>query len=168
MNLMNLIRPNSAARSTALLALAMSVAISSSAYAADVPNKAAEFAIKYRKSLYTTMYGNFAPLGAVVKGAAPYDAKAFTVKAERVAFLSVMAADAFPAESQSGAPTNAKPEIWTNRTEFDKLMKNWQDKTAALAKVSQDGKLDAIKPAFGAVAEACKACHDKFRVEEKH
>lgn len=150
----------------ALAALVACIGITGVASAQNA-NKAAEFAIKYRKSLYFMMYGNFAPLGAVVKGAAPYDAKAFTQKADRVAFLSVMAGDAFPAESASGAPTDAKPEIWTNRAEFDKLMKNWQDKTAELAKVSRGGKLDAIKPAFIAVGDACKACHDKFKVEEK-
>ena len=163
MNLMTVIRPVALGALATLISL---VGVSSAT--AQNSNKAAEFAIKYRKSLYTTMYGNFAPLGAMVKGAVPYDAKVFTVKAERVAFLSVMAADAFPAESQSGAPTAAKAEIWSNRAEFDKLMKNWQDKTAALAKVSRDGKMDAIKPAFGAVADACKACHDKFKEEEKH
>lgn len=126
-------------------------------------NKAAVFAIKYRQALYTTMFGNFAPLAAMVKGTAPYDPSAFTVKAERVAFLSRMASDAFPVESRSGAPTEAKPEIWNNRAEFDRLMKNWQEKTAALAAVSRDGKLETIKPALIATADACKACHDKFR-----
>ena len=42
-----------------------------------------------------------------------------------------------------------------------------QTKAATLAKVSRDGKLDAIKPAFLEVGGACKACHDKFRNEEK-
>lgn len=157
-------------RKTAFAALAALVACvgMAGAVSAQNANKAAEFAIKYRKALYFTMYGNFAPMGAMVKGAMPYDAKAFQQKAERVAYLSVMAGDAFPAESKSGAPTEAKPEIWTNRAEFDKLMKNWQDKAAALATVSRGGKLDAIKPAFVAVGDACKACHDKFRLEEKH
>jgi cytochrome c556 len=130
-------------------------------------NKAAEFAIKYRQALYTTMYGNFGPLGAMVKGTMPFDANVFKTKAERVAYLSVMAAEAFPAESQSGAPTEAKPDIWTNRAEFDKLMKDWQTKAATLAKVSRSGKLETIKPAFLEVGGACKACHDKFREEEK-
>ena len=143
--------------------------VGASSIAADqTNNRAAAFAIKYRQSVYTVMYGNFAPLGAMVKGTAPYDAAKFTQRAERVAYLAQLAGEAFPAESQSGATTAAKPEIWTNRAEFDKLMKNWQDKTVALAKVANGGNLDAIKPAFGAVVEACKACHDKFRVEEKH
>lgn len=163
MNLMTTPRTCALVGLTALVALVGGVGSAS----AQNANKAAEFAIKYRKALYTTMYGNFAPLGGMVKGSMPYDAKVFTLKADRVAYLSAMASDAFPAESQSGAPTDAKPEIWTNRAEFDKLMKDWQNKTAALAKVSRGGKMDAIKPSFGAVVEACKACHDKFRVEEK-
>ncbi len=152
------------------LALAAIIAVTgTSGLAADAPaNKMAAFAIKYRQSVYTVMYGNFAPLGGMVKGSVPYDAAKFTQRAERVAYLSQLAGEAFPAESKSGATTAAKPEIWSNRAEFDKLMKDWQDKAAALAKISAGGNLEAIKPAFGAVGQACKACHDKFRVEEKH
>ena len=149
-----------------LAALIASVTVGTSA-AEQNANKVAAFAIKYRQSVYTVMYGNFLPLSYMVKGTLPYDAAKFTQRAERVAYLSQLAGESFPPESQRGATTAAKAEIWTNRAEFDKLMKNWQDKAAALAAVSKDGKLDAIKPAFGAVGEACKACHDKFRVEDK-
>jgi cytochrome c556 len=44
-------------------------------------------------------------------------------------------------------------------------MKNMQDKTRALATASQGGQLDAIRPAFVAAAESCKACHDQFKAD---
>jgi cytochrome c556 len=127
-------------------------------------SKEAEAAIKYRKSLYTVVYNNFGPLGAMASGKAPFDAKVFQRNAERVAFLATIAPDVFPEVSKTG-DTKAKPEIWANKAEFDKLMKDFQDKSAALATASKAGTLDGVKAAFGATGAACKACHDKFKVE---
>jgi cytochrome c556 len=128
----------------------------------------AELQIKYRQGAYTVIGGNFAPLGAMVSGKRPWDAKNAALRAERVAFVAQIAAEAFPDGSGAGTqavPTKAKPEIWTNRAEFDKLMKDMVDKTAALAKVAKTGNQDKIKAAFGAAGQTCKACHDKFKME---
>ena len=72
--------------------------------------------------------------------------------------------EVFP-QGSAGAnvKTHAKPEIWTKRAEFDKLLKDAQTKATDLARVAKGGKLDEIKPAFGATGKACKACHDKFK-----
>jgi cytochrome c556 len=128
-------------------------------------SKEAEQAIAYRKAAYTVLYNNFGPLGAMASGKMPYDAKLFQSRAERVAFMATITPDVFPAVSKSGAPTKAKPEIWDNQAEFTKLMKDLTDKTAALAVASKSGNLDTIKPAFGAAAQTCKACHDKYKAD---
>lgn len=127
-------------------------------------SKEADAAIKYRKSLYTVVYNNFGPMGAMASGKAPFDAKVFQRNAERVAFLATIAPDVFPEVSKTG-DTKAKPELWANKAEFDKLMKDFQDKSAALATASKSGTLDGVKAAFGAAAGTCKACHDKFKAE---
>ncbi len=128
-------------------------------------SKDAEAAIKYRQSLYTVIGNNFGPLGAMATGKAPFDAALFQRNAARVAFLSTIAPEVFPAISRSGAPTKAKSQIWENKAEFDRLMKDFQDKTAALATASKSGTLDGVKAAFGAAGNACKACHDKFKAD---
>jgi cytochrome c556 len=124
--------------------------------------------IKYRQGIYNVIGGNFAPLGAMVQGRRPWDAKNAALRAERVAYLAQMATEAFPdgsGKASKEAPTKAKPEIWTNRAEFDKLMKDFIDKTQALATVAKTGDQEKIKAAFGAAGQSCKSCHDKFKAE---
>ncbi len=126
----------------------------------------AELQIKYRKALYTVMAGNFGPAYAMANGKIPYDAAAFTQRAERVNFIAGILPEAFPAGSGTGAPTRALPEIWTNSAEFDKRMQELGEKSAALVAAAKTGDLKQIQPAVGAVGLACKNCHDKFRKEE--
>jgi cytochrome c556 len=152
------------ARMTRILALAALALVAAGTVQAQ-GSKEAEQAIAYRKAAYTVLYNNFGPLGAMATGKMPYDAKLFQSRAERVAFMATITPDVFPAVSKSGAPTKAKPEIWDNQAEFTKLMKDLTDKTAALAVASKSGSLDTIKPAFGAAAQTCKACHDKFKAD---
>ncbi len=123
----------------------------------------AELQITYRQGIYNVIGGNFAPLGAMVNGKRAWDAKNAALRAERVAYLAQMAPEAFPDGSDKGAATKAKPEIWTNRAEFDKLMKDLLDKTQNLATVAKSGDQAKIKAAFGSAADTCKACHDKFK-----
>jgi cytochrome c556 len=123
----------------------------------------AERLIQYRRALYRVIGGNFGPLAAMVQGKAPYEAGEFIVRAERVAYLAKMLDEVFPEDSRSGAPTKAREEIWSNRVEFDRLLKDMQEKTAALAHVAKARDMEQIRPALGAAGNACKACHDKFR-----
>ena len=123
----------------------------------------AERLIQYRQAVYRVMGGNFGPLAAMVQGKAPYEPDEFIVRAERVAYLAKMLNEAFPEDSQSGAPTKARKEIWTNRAEFDRLLKDMQEKTARLAQVATTRDMEQIRPALGQAGNACKACHDKFR-----
>ena len=44
-------------------------------------------------------------------------------------------------------------------------MKDFTDKSAALAVAAKSNNLDTIKPAFGAAAQTCKACHDKYKAD---
>ena len=120
-----------------------------------------EDAIKYRQSAYALIGAHFSRIGAMVNGRVPYDAKVATDNANLVATLSRLPGAAFPAGSESGGNTRAKPEIWRDGAKF----------TAAYEKmVTEVGKLpaaagnpDQLKTAFGAAAATCKGCHDDFR-----
>jgi cytochrome c556 len=164
--------PNSVSRSTlggpALVAVVVA-AFAIAALGADQPQapNPAEQQIKYRKALFNVMAGNFGPINAMVSGKAPYDAAALAKRADRVAFVAGILPEAFPAGSGTGAPTRALPEIWQNRAEFDKLMQALGDKSAALATTAKSNDLKQIQPAFSALGDACKACHDKFREKDK-
>ncbi len=156
-----------AAISTLLLS-AISVTAFAQAPAAGAPPQKtpAERAIEYRQALYTVLAGNWGPVGQMVAGRMPFNGPEAAKRAARAAQIAAMAVDAYPDVSKTGK-TEAKPEIWTDRAEFDKLNKNLADHTAALAALlAKDATAsDAFKAAATAVANDCKACHDKFRAE---
>jgi cytochrome c556 len=126
----------------------------------------AERAIDYRKAVFTVLGGNFGPIGGVLQGRMPYDAKDVAKRAERVAFMAGLAAEAFPEISKTGN-TKAKPEIWTDKEGFDKAVKTLADSTAALAALVKTDNTNsaAFKAAAGKVGEACKGCHDNYRAK---
>ncbi|MCP5327758.1 MAG: cytochrome c [Steroidobacteraceae bacterium] len=128
-------------------------------------SKEAEAAIKYRQAVYTVIFNNFGPMGAMASDKMPFDAARFRRHAGRVASVAAIAPDTFPEISKDGN-TRAKPEIWTNKAEFDQMMADFLNKAAALATVSRTAaSVDDVKAAFGAAAGTCKTCHDKFRVD---
>jgi cytochrome c556 len=61
------------------------------------------------------------------------------------------------------AESKAKPGIWSNRADFDAKMKDLVDRSATLAAVAKSGDAAKSKAAFMDTANACKACHDKYR-----
>lgn len=125
-------------------------------------------AIDARKAVFTLIGSNFRPVGAVLQGKAEYDQAEIQKRATRVAFLAGFLNESFPDISNVGEPdTKAKAEIWSNRADFDKRIKDFQDHLATLAAVSAKEKTagDAFKTAAGAVAQDCKGCHDNFRVK---
>lgn len=126
----------------------------------------AEQAIDYRQALYTVLGGNFGPVGQMMAGRMAFNGPDAAKRAARAAQISAMLIDAYPEISKDG-DTKAKPEIWANRAEFDKLNKDLADHTAALAAaLAKDGTAsDAFKSAATAVGNDCKTCHDKFRAK---
>ena len=123
-----------------------------------------EDAVEYRQSVYTLIKWNFAPIGAMVKGRVPYDAAAVARHAAFLETLSKMPLEGFTPGSDVG-DTKAKPEIWKNRQEFEKLMSDFQEQVNKLNQVAGSGNQAAVKEQFGATAKSCKNCHDKFRKE---
>lgn len=133
---------------------------------ADQSAVQANQAIAVRKAVYTLIGNNFGPLGQVVQGKAPFDGTEALKRAERVAFLAGLAQETYSDISKIGN-TKAKPEIWENRAEFDKLNKEFADHSNALVAVLRKDKnnAEAFKAAATAVAGDCKSCHDQFRAK---
>lgn len=124
----------------------------------------AEKAIEYRQAVFKVVAGNFGPLAQNAQGKVELPPAAVRQYAERLSQISQFAGDAFPDISKEGK-TRAKPEIWTERAEFDKLLKDLTDATKSLAGVTANAaaKPEEFKAAVGSVGNACKACHDRFR-----
>ena len=119
--------------------------------------------VKLRQSAYTVLGAQMGAMGAMASGRAPYDAAAFRLAADRAAFMATIVSDTFPAGSAGNG--KAKPELWQQQADFQRLMKDMQAKTAALATAAKGSDLEAIKPAFGAAGASCKACHDKYKMD---
>lgn len=126
----------------------------------------AEAAIKYRQSVMTLQNYHLGRIFAMVNGRVPFDAKVAADDAAVVDLVDHLPFVAFGEGTDKGAPTRAKPEIWKERAKFDALALKLQEETAKLSAAAKTGSLDAIKPAAGAVGQACKACHDAYQVPQ--
>ncbi len=115
---------------------------------------------KARHDAMETVKDHFVPLVKMVKGAAPFDAATVKKNAEVIAKKLEEASKLFPEGSDKGK-TRAKPEIWTNRAEFDAIMKTAIEKAKALMNVDSPDKLAPAVMELG--GKGCKACHEKFR-----
>ena len=155
------------ARYAIALACGLAFAVSAPAQTPPAaPNSAVKQNVAGRKAAFTLVAHNFKTVGDVLQGRAPYDAAAIKTRTDRVAFLSTLLGDYFAPESNVGLPdSKAKADIWGDRAEFDKLLKDFQEHSVTLARVAhaETSASDAFKSAASAVAQDCKTCHDKFR-----
>ncbi len=124
-----------------------------------------EQALKYRKAVYQAMAWNVGPMGAMAQDKMPYDAAEFAMRADRVAALTPMLSESYSPESRTVTGSKAKPELWTNRADFDSKMKDLVDRSATLSQVAKSGDAAKSKAAFFDMANACKACHDKYKAD---
>jgi cytochrome c556 len=122
-----------------------------------------EDAIKYRQGAFTVMAAHFGRIGAVAKGAVPYDAAAVQNNAAIVEQMAKLPWAGFGPGTDQGRENRAKADVWTNNGKFIELSKRLEAETQKLSAASKSGDLAQVKTAFGSVAQACKACHDDFR-----
>ena len=64
--------------------------------------------------------------------------------------------------------TGAKAEIWANTQDFTAKVADFQKAAAAFNAAAGTNDLAAIKKSAADLGGTCKACHDKYRSEEKH
>ncbi|MBA4262612.1 MAG: cytochrome C [Comamonadaceae bacterium] len=121
-----------------------------------------EDAIKYRKASFTVMAAHFGRIGAMANNRVPFDAKVAADNAAIVETMSKLPWAAFGAGTDKG-DTRALPAIWTEQAKFKEGADKMQAEVGKLAAAAKTGNLDAIKTAFGAAGQSCKACHDDFR-----
>ena len=122
-----------------------------------------EDAIKYRQGALFVMQQNFGRVAAMAAGRAPFDAKLAADSAANAEFLAKLPWNAFGEGTDKGRDNRAKPEIWAEKAKFNEYADKLQVEMAKLSAAAKGGSLDAIKPAVGAVGNACKTCHDAYR-----
>lgn len=124
-----------------------------------------EDAIQYRKAQYTVLLWNWVPMSGMVRGRVPFDQADFARRAALAASVAPQLLEGFPQGSGSGAPTEAKPEIWANYSDFSAKMDAFVKESAKLAEVAKGSDETATKAQFAKTSETCKACHDLYKAD---
>jgi cytochrome c556 len=139
---------------------------------AGQPSFAGEFdkQVKARKSLMQVYAFNLGILGAMAKGEMDYNADVARAGASNLhAAASMKNPTMWPKGSGSdalGDTTRAKPEIWSTYPKISEKGKDLVAAAARMANVAGNG-VDAVKRNMKAVGDACKGCHESFRVPKK-
>ena len=143
-----------------------SLALAAVAVTVSVPAMAQfqkpEDAVKYRKAAFTVMGAHFSRVGAMANGRVPFDAAMAAENAALAEMVAKLPWAGFGPGTDKG-DTRAKPEIWTEQAKFNAGADKMQAELTKLSAAAKTGNLDAVKTAFGAAGQTCKACHDAYR-----
>ena len=122
-------------------------------------------AIQQRQKAMEGVRDGMMTLGAIAKNQQPFDADVVKASAAKIADHLMEAAELFPAGSDTGdVQTWAKPEIWTDRENFDTIMKSTHQAAVELQSVTE---AEAFPPALGKLGNGCKSCHDMYRTPKQ-
>ncbi len=121
-------------------------------------------AIKYRQAVMKAVGGHMGGAVAIIKGQVPYkdDLVAHTTGLHDMAHI---VPNAFKQKTEGGK-TRAKPEIWEDAQDFKQKIKDLLTATADFLAAAKAGGPEAAGAKLGAVGDACKACHKKFRAKK--
>jgi cytochrome c556 len=145
-----------------LLSACIIAALGGGLSAAALAQVKPETLVKQRQSAMTLIGKYFGPLGGMLKGTVPFDAKVVERNAGYLDVLAQMPWDGF-AESTKGEKTKALPAVWTDATKFKAAQDQMRTAVGALGAAAKGGNEGAIKAAIGDVGKACGNCHDNFR-----
>ena len=134
----------------------------------------ADDAVKQRQQLMKEVVGkNMKLIVAMLKeeseqDAIPYDAAKAQAALKAISEVPDKFVTLFPPDTSSmDVKSDAKPEIWDNKADFDQKAQGLKTKSANAAGVAPSGK-EQLKPVFfGEVAQQCKICHEKYKQPDK-
>ena len=142
------------------MTLALGVGIATDALAQAKP----EVLVAQRQAAMKLQGKYLGPIGGMLKGAVPYNADVVAINATFLENLARMPWDGFQA-STSAEKSDAKPEIYKDTAKFKAAADALETATAKLGAVARAKDEAGVRASFGAVAKACGACHDDFRVK---
>src|SRR5258706_2313419 len=144
------------------VALAAAV-LAAAAFTVEAQQVKPENQIKYRRAAYQLMNLNFGNLAAMAKEEKPFNKDEAARNAEFVALLATVPKSYFGEGTDK--ETKAKPEIWTNRADFDAKMDKMVGEAQKIPAVVRAGDMGAFKKQVGDLGAASKACHDEYRLK---
>ncbi|WP_158972389.1 cytochrome c [Paraglaciecola sp. L3A3] len=147
----------------ALSSVLLLSAFSASAAPAKSEKQAAQ-AVEFRQSIFTLIKSNVGALGAMNKGAIPFDAETLKTNGMRLEQLSLMIEDYLETDTSNfKVKTHAVDKIWQNKADFSSKISDLTEAAVNLQAVAKSGDESQYKSAIGGVFKTCKGCHDKYK-----
>ena len=126
--------------------------------------KQAKAVTQYRQAILTLVKSNVGALGAMNKGAIPFNAETIQTNSLRLEQLSLMLKDYFVTDTSGfDVETEALDKIWGNKADFNDKITALTAAASNLNKDAKAGDTSQFKPAIGQVFKSCKGCHDNYK-----
>ncbi|HEX2648435.1 MAG TPA: cytochrome c [Burkholderiales bacterium] len=145
-----------------LMALAIAATLGAGISAQALAQAKPETLVKQRQSAMVLQAKYLGPIGAMLKGNAPYNADIVARNATFLENLARMPWDGFD-PSTKGEKSKAKPAVFDDSAKFKQAYEQLEEATAKLGAAARAKDEAGVKAAFGPVAKACGGCHDNFR-----
>ena len=102
----------------------------------------------------------FKPIAGALRSASPDLTLVATKAGQAVDHLKKLAQLFPPGTGRDVVPdTRAKPEVWTERADFDAAITALVDASKTMSDDAKKGDVERVKADWTAVAKACGACH---------
>ena len=143
------------------LILPIALAISLSACSDQVEDTRPGQPVKMRQTAFKEMLRVFEPMGTMLRdgkyNAGKFEALATDLISKRNGPWGHFAPDTnYP-------PTKARPEVWTNKAQFDQAQGAFFGSTDALLTASRAKDLKRVTDAYSTVYDHCQSCHREFK-----
>lgn len=127
----------------------------------------AENWVRYRSNIMRAQAAHLTAINQVIKGDVTLDPSHIAAHAQAIVDTATLIPAAFPEGTgpESGAETDARPEIWTDRAGFEADAQALHDAALTLQTAAAAGDMAAVQAAFGTVGQACGACHTDYRAD---
>jgi len=143
-----------------LAAASLGLAVAATAFAA------AHSPIAGRQAAMKAVGGQMRTLGGMAQGKVVYDDLIALSALETMREAAATARPLFPAGTEMGEDTRALAAIWADGSDFDDRMGALlASLDAAIAAEPADQA--SFGPLFGAIAQNCKGCHEKYRAPKE-
>ena len=138
-----------------LLSGALAALLAHGAHAADPDDM-----VKYRKNVMNANGGLMGASNALIQNKVEFKVQLASY-AKALEALNRDLAALFPQGSNAG-DSDAQPDVWNKRAEFERRAKDTQVKAATFAKAA-GGSDPKLAEKFRELSDSCKSCHKDFR-----